>query len=178
MLDHWVSKSGVKASGIDNDGGNKVWVDVGSWSSILNISFTIIVTSLGWNTERGSSVTGSIGEFLKARGLVNTSKSLLIILSIKLHVEVMLGTHLDHHVINVFHSTGSLSHGLSGEVGVTSRSIPVGEKFWLERYGEVILLGTSHEKISGDPHVVTDLNSEAWSNLVLPLSWHDLGVGS
>jgi len=102
----------------------------------------------------------------------------MVVLSIEFHVKLMLGTHLDHHVINVFHASASSSHDLSGEVGVASRSVPVAEKFWLEGDGKVVLLSTSHEEISGEPHVVTDLDSKAWSDLVLPLSWHDLSIGS
>lgn len=36
---------------------------------------------------------------------------------------------------------------------------------------------TVHE-VAGHPHVVTRVNALAWTNLVLPLAWHDLSVGS
>jgi hypothetical protein len=61
---------------------------------------------------------------------------------------------------------------------VGSRSIPVWEKFWVERDGEAELFSTSVEEVSSHPHVVSLVDALAWTDLELPLSWHDLSVGS
>ena len=75
---------------------------------------------------------------------MDSCESISVALSVELHMEVVLGFEFAHHVLDVFHATGSSSHGLSGEVSVTAGSVPVGEQFWFERDNKGELLGTSH----------------------------------
>ena len=102
----------------------------------------------------------------------------MVISSVKFQVLGMFSLEFLHHVVDVSHFAGTSSHGLGREVGVASRSVPVWEELWLEGDGESELFSASVEKISGNPHVVTALNTSAWTDLIFPLSWHDLSIGS
>ena len=87
-------------------------------------------------------------------------------------------------------------HGLCGEVGVGSSSVPV-TSHWLgvKRHHDTEVLRhplrntlvffpfsfskkTNLEEVSADPEVVTHVDSLSGANLVLPLGGHHLGVGS
>ena len=109
---------------------------------------------------------------------MDSSKSLVVVGSVKLDMEGMLGLEVNHHVIDVLHFAGTSSHGFGREVSVASRTVPVREKFWLEGDGDTELFGTSVEEISSHGHVITLLNACAWTNLEFPLSWHDLSIGT
>lgn len=134
--------------------------------------------NLSWDSERASSVSSSIRELADTGSLVDSSKSLVVVGSVKLDVESMLGFEVLHHVVDVLHFSGTSSHGLGREVGMASRTVPVGEKFWLEGDGDTELFGASVEEVSSHGHVITLLNACAWTNLELPLSWHDLSISS
>ena len=60
------------------------------------------------------------------------SQSLLVVVTVDADVKLVLGSELSHHLFDVGHSLFAASHGLGGEVGVTSRTIPVWEQFWSE----------------------------------------------
>ena len=57
-------------------------------------------------------------------------------------------------------------------------TIPVWEELWLEGDGEALKLSNSHEKVSGGEHVITGIDSDNWTNLEFPLTWHDLSIGT
>lgn len=61
-----------------------------------------------------------------------TSQSSLVIVTIDGNVELVLLVEVLHHGVNVVHTLGTTSHGLSGEVAVATRTIPVWEKLWCE----------------------------------------------
>jgi len=134
--------------------------------------------NLSWDSERAGSVSSSIRELADTGGLVDSSKSLVVVGSVKLDVEGMLGLEVLHHVVDVLHLASTSSHGLGREVGVASRTIPVREKFWLEGDGYTELFSTSVKEVSSHGHVITLLNASAWTNLEFPLSWHDLSIGT
>ena len=70
-------------------------------------------------------------------------------------------------------------HGLCGEVGVSSSSIPVsGHWLGIKGHHHSEVLGHSAEEISGDPEIVPHVDAFGGADLVLPLSRHDLGVGA
>ena len=178
VVNEWVSLLGVQDTGVVDDGRHSIWVDVGGWSSVLNVALSIVVHGLGWDSEGAGSVSASVGELLKGGGLVDSGESLVVVGSVELQVLSMLFLEFLHHVVDVGHLAGSSSHGLGGEVGVASGTVPVWEELWLEGDGESELFSASVEEISGDPHVVTALDTSAWSDLIFPLSWHDLSIGS
>ena len=109
---------------------------------------------------------------------MDTSKSLIVTSTIKLNVSLMLGLEFFHHIINISHSFFTASHGLCGEVRMASTTVPVWEELWLKGDGHVVLFSASMEKESTGPEVISLINSNTWSDLILPLSWHNLTVGS
>ena len=107
-----------------------------------------------------------------------SSKSVLITSSIAGKVNLVPISELLHHAFDVGHSPGSSSHGLGGVVGVASGSIPVWEKFWGVGDVNLEVFCDTVEDVARHVQLVANGNSMAWSDLVLPLSWHDLSVGS
>merc|ERR1712156_769617 len=70
-------------------------------------------------------------------------------------------------------------HGLCGEVGVSSSSVPVtSHRLWVKRHHDTEVLRHPLEEVSADPEVVAHVDSLCGANLVLPLGGHHLGVGS
>ena len=57
-------------------------------------------------------------------------------------------------------------------------TVPVGEELGGERNVDVVVLSDTVEEVAGDVNLVTDCDTFNWSDLVLPLTWHNLGVGS
>jgi len=103
---------------------------------------------LSGDSERGSSVSNSEGESLNRRGLVVTSESLLIIITIGITVKGVVLSESLHHVENVLHTTSSLSHDFSREVSVASRSVPVGEKLGSIRNSDTVIFRNSGEEVT------------------------------
>merc|ERR1712167_308584 len=81
-----------------------------------------------------------------------------------------------HHVFDVLHAAGALTHDLRGEVRVATGAVPVGEKLRLEADGETEGLADAAEQVPRQPHVIADLDAEARPDLVLPLARHDLRI--
>merc|ERR1712060_370606 len=65
-----------------------------------------------------------------------------------------------------------------GEVGVTARSVPVLEELGCEGDGHVVVFSNALQNIARHMELITHGNADTRSNLVLPLAWHDLGVGA
>ena len=107
-----------------------------------------------------------------------TGHAFLVVVTIETDVEVVFGSEFFHHVIDVVHSFGAFSHCCGGEVGVAARSVPVWEEFGGERNINVVILSDTAENIARHPKVVSDRNAGAGSNLELPLTWHNLSIGS
>jgi len=148
MSHHRSSHSLVLGGGIEDKGGDNVRVNVRGRSSVLNVSFTIISGNLSGDSERGSSVSNSEGESLNRRGLVVTSESLLIIITVGITVKGVVLSESLHHVENVLHTTSSLSHDFSREVSVASRSVPVGEKLGSIRNSDTVIFRNSGEEVT------------------------------
>ena len=70
-----------------------------------------------------------------------------------------------------------LAHRLGAKVGVASRAVPV-TRNWLglERDDGVVRLADAVEDVARHHQVVARLDARAGSDLVLPLTWHDLSV--
>jgi len=74
------------------------------------------------------------------------------------------------------HAAG-LTHGSCGEVGVGSSAVPVsGHGLGVEGHHDSEIFGDSLEDISGDPEVITHVDSLSGTDLILPLCRHDLGI--
>ena len=91
-------------------------------------------------------------------------------------MELVLRSHSLEESLNIVHAS-YLSHGLGGEVGVATSSVPVLEELGLKRDRDTKVFGDSAEEVSGDPYLIADLNTKARTNLELPLARHNLAVG-
>ena len=159
-------------------GADNVWVDVGGRSSVLDVSLAVGVGSASWDSEGGASVSNTEGEFSDVRSFMLTGHSLLIVVTVDGNVKIVFVTEFLHHIVDVVHALGALSHGLGGEVGVAAGAVPVWEELGGEGDAGVVVLSDAGKNVPGHHEVVTHLKSEAGSDLVFPLSWHDLGVGT
>lgn len=105
-------------------------------------------------------------------------ESLLVVITVQLEVILVLSGELGHHVVDVLHATGACTHSLRREVGVAARAIPVLEKLRSERDVDVEVLCNASENITRHPKVVANRNAFTRADLVFPLAWHDLSVGT
>lgn len=106
-----------------------------------------------------------------------TSKSLGVV-SVEFNVELMLLAHLLHHLVNVWHATGSSSHGSSREVGMATSTIPVSEELGLKSDRHTKIFSDSAQEISRNPEHISGFNTFAGSDLIFPLARHDLAVST
>ena len=159
-------------------GADNVWVDVGGRSSVLDVSLSVGVGGGGWDSEGGTSVSDTEGELSNVRSFMLAGHSLLVVVTVEADVKIVFVTKFLHHIVDVVHAFGALSHGLGGEVGMAARAVPVWEELWGEGDAGVEVLSNAAKNVARHHEVVTHLKSEAGSDLVFPLSWHDLGVGT
>jgi len=180
VLDEGSSESllRVDSGGVENEGGDNVGIDVRGRSSILDVALSIISSHLSGDSEGSSSVTDSEREGLNRRSLVVTSQSLLVIVTIEFTVELMVLGESLHHVEDVLHTSRSVSHDLGGVVGVATRSVPVGEELGSVGNTHTVIFSDAGKKVARHQKFVSNSNTNAGSNLVFPLSGHDLSVGS
>jgi len=61
---------------------------------------------------------------------------------------------------------------------MAARAIPVLKELRGEGDGHVIVFGNALKDVAAHVELVTDGKSEAGTNLVFPLAWHDLSIGS
>jgi len=109
---------------------------------------------------------------------MSASKTKGVVLSVDRNVLLVATLKLLDSSLNMLHAT-FLAHLLGGEVAVKTSSVPITWD-WLrvERDLGTELFSDTVEKETGQPEVVTQLNTLAGTNLELPLSWHDFRVGS
>jgi len=65
MLDQGVGQRLVKDGGIGDDGSDKISIDVGGRSSVLDIALSVVMSHLGWDTEGGGTVANTIRELFE-----------------------------------------------------------------------------------------------------------------
>jgi len=105
-----------------------------------------------------------------------SSKSHGVVLSVDSDVFLVTLAELLNGGVDILESSLG-SHLLGRVVGVASSSVPVSaDGLGVERDDDAELLSESVHDETGHPHVVSYINSETGSNLVLPLSRHDLSV--
>jgi len=129
VIDQRTSGGLLVAGCIEDDRCDDVRLDVGGRSSVLNVALAISGSGGGGDSEGRGSVSCAVGEFGAARGFVLTGESKMIVFTVEADVKFMLGGKFGHHVLNILHATGSLTHGFCGEVGVSAGAIPLWEKF-------------------------------------------------
>lgn len=164
-----------KTYSLDNDTSNLVGVGVGGRSAVLEVTLAIL-GALAGNTDRTTTVSNTVGELVNGTSLVATSKTSLVTLAIDGNVLNVTGLEFLHGSLNGLHTALGTS-SVGGDVGVKSSTIPVtGDGLGVERDLSTELFGDTVEEEARDPEVVTHLDTLARTNLVLPLSGHDLGV--
>lgn len=102
----------VEHTSIDKHTADKVGVYIARRPSILDIACTIGVSSRSRDAERCSSVANAVEKAVDRRGLMDSSQSLLVVVTIKHDVLAVLRAELVHHLMNVVHTTSAESHGL------------------------------------------------------------------
>lgn len=133
---------------------NLVRVCVGSWSSVLEVTVTLVATLSG-DTDGATAVGNTIGESIDATSLMSASKAHGVVLSVNCDVLLVATLELLDSGLNVLHAT-RLAHLLAGEVAVKTGSVPVTWD-WLgvERDLGAELLSNAVEKETSEPELIT-----------------------
>ena len=163
------------ADGFDHDTGDKVRVDVGSWSSVLEVTVALGLDR-SWDSDGGTSVGNTGGEGLHGGGFVSTGQSLSVVLTVQLNVFLVSLGELFNGLLDLLHTSWG-SHSKGGDIGMTTSTIPVTLQWlWMEGDLDTKLFGNSFQQVSGHPQLVTHLDALARTDLEFPLGRHDLGV--
>ena len=83
MFDHGLSLRFVEDTRIHLHRTDKVGIDVGSGSPILDITLSVCVSGRSWDTEGGGSISDTEREFANIRGFMVTSHSLLVVVTVE-----------------------------------------------------------------------------------------------
>lgn len=109
---------------------------------------------------------------------MDTSQTLLVVVTVDRDVGNVLDAELSHHVFDVLHALSTISHGLGGVIAVAARSVPVVEELGCKRNIDIVVLSNSLDQVAGDPQVVTNIDALAWADLVFELTGHHFDVGA
>lgn len=166
----------VEEGGLDEDGGDPVWVDVGGGSSVFQVA-----EALGGDMPGDSNRSTSVGDTGRERShrsrLVLAGKTLLVVLSVDGNVFQVLLLELPDAVLDSGHTLARRSCRLCRVVRVATSTVPVAlEGLGVERGLDSPLLSDTEQEESGHPEVVTHLDTGTWADLELPLGGHDFGV--
>lgn len=183
--------------GLHRDTSDSVWVRVGSWSAILEVTVTLVRT-LSWNTDRGTTVGDTVAELFDVSGLVLASQTHSVVLTVNGNVLLVTTLELLDGSLDGLH-TAWLTHLSTGVVAVEASSVPVSwNRLRVERDLGTEFLGDTGKEETGHPEIITHcgavstrerrglckeqgthtLDTRARSNLELPLGRHDLSVGA
>jgi len=174
---HTRTRLTVKASGEHNAGGYSVGIDVGSWATVLHVTLSILC-SLGGDTDRSTTISNTSAELSDGSSLVMASETEDVVLTVDGNVFFVANTELLDGGVDILETT-LCTHGLGGVVGVATSSVPVTlNGLGVERADHTELLSETVHDVSGQPHVVTSIHTDTWSDLVLPLTGHHLTVDS
>merc|ERR550517_2422075 len=171
----------VEADSSDDDLSNRVRVAVAGRSPVLQVSVSLLRHVPG-DPDAAASVGHPGTEVVDAGGLVESSQSPLVVLSligvVRHDVFLVVPGEVVDRSLNGLHTSG-YPHRVSGEVTVSSSSIPVsGHWLGIKGHHHSEVLGHSAEEISRYPEIVPHVDAFGGADLVLPLSRHDLGVGA
>ena len=61
---------------------------------------------------------------------------------------------------------------------MASRSVPVGEELRGEGDGDVEVFGNALKNVTRHPKLVSHVDSEDGTDLILQLAWHDFGISA
>lgn len=149
--------------------------DVGSRSAILEVTVAL-GSNMTRDTDGGSTVGNTRAELADVAGFVATSETHVVVVTVDGDVLVMALAEALNGSFDGLDAVG-FTHGLCGEVGVASGTIPVAlEGLGVEGDLDAPLFGNTDEEIPGHPEVVTHGDTFTGANLELPLRGHNLGV--
>ena len=149
--------------------------DIGGRTPILQVTITLSSDVTG-DTDGSTTVGNTRGESTDVAGLVATSETHVVVVSVNSDVFVVFLGELFDSSLNVLHTT-LFTHRSGTEVGVASTTVPVtGQRLGVEGNLDAPLLGEADEEVAGHPEVVSHLDTLTRANLELPLGRHDLGV--
>lgn len=157
--------------------GDTVRVGVGGGATILKVSVTL-GGALTRNTDGRATVGDTIAELINGTSLVAASETELVALAVLLDVLLVVRLELLDGILDVLHATLD-THLLGGEVAVEASTVPVtGDGLGVPGNAGTEVLSDPGKEEASCPKVVTHLNTLARTDLELPLTGHDLGVGT
>ena len=149
--------------------------DVGGRTPVLQVTITLSGDVTG-DTDRSTTVGNARAESSDVTGLVATSETHVVVVSVDSDVLIMFLGELFDSSLDDLHATLD-THGSGTVVGVASSAVPfTGQRLGVEGDLDTPLLGETDEEVTGHPEVVAHLNTLARANLELPLGRHDLGI--
>merc|ERR550539_144707 len=171
----------LKADGLHNDSSHPVGVAVGGGPPILQVAVPLLRHVTG-NTDTATSISHASREVVNGRRLMGPGQTPFIILAlpgiVSLDVaDVVLGHFVDG-LLDGLHAAG-LAHGVGGEVGVGPGPVPVARhRLRVKRHNHAKVLRHSVKEVARHPQIIPHVDPLSGSNLELPLSRHNFGVGS
>ena len=149
--------------------------DVGSGTPILQVAVTLS-SDVTRNANGSTTVGDTRAEGADVTGLVATSETHVVVLSVHGDVLVVLLGEFFNSSLDVLHAT-LFTHGGGTVVGVTPSTVPItGQRLGVEGDLDAPLLGKAGEEVASHPEMVTHLNTLARAHLEFPLGRHDLCV--
>lgn len=149
-------------AGVQDGMADTVGITVGAWASVLEVAL-LGVGNATWNAHAGATVGDAPAEFVDGGGFQTADQTTLVVLSsagvVRLDVlGVLLGQLLDGG-LDGFDAV-FLSHGLGGEVAVTSGTVPVAlHGLGVEGDDDAVVLSDAPQQVAGDPDVVGALHA-------------------
>lgn len=163
------------ADGLNHDAGDLVWVTVGGWTTVFEVTVTL-VGALAWDTDRGTTIGDAVSERVDGAGLVLAGETEFVVRAVDGDVLLVTLGELLESSFDVLH-TALLTHLLGGDVGVETGTVPVTWD-WLGVEGDLDteFFSDTVEEVTGTPEVVTHLDTLAGTDLEFPLRWKNLSV--
>ena len=157
--------------------GDTIRIGIGGRAAVLEVAVAL-GGGLAGNTDGAATVGDTVAELVDGTGLVAAGETELVVVTVLLDALDVAGLELLERSLDVGHAALH-THLLGGEVGVQTGTVPVtGDGLGVPRdLGAKVLRNTGEEE-TGDPEVVTHLDTQAGADLELPLGGHDLGVGA
>jgi len=165
----------IEDGSLDDDTGDAVGIDVGSRAAILQVSVSL-GANMSWDTDGCTTIGNTRAECVDMSRLVTASQPQIIVLSVHRDMLIVSLRQLLDSSFNVLHPS-RLTHCLGAVVGVAAGTIPVACKgFRVERNLDTPLFGNTDEEVASHPKMVAHGDAFTWTDLELPLGWHNLGV--
>jgi hypothetical protein len=139
---------------LNDDTGNLVGISVGRGATVLEVTLAVL-GDLAGDTDGTTTVGNTVRELIDVTGLVATSETLLVALTVDGDVLNVAGLELLHGGLDDLHTTiGTGSVG--GNVGVQTGTVPLTlDGLGLEGNADTELLSDAVKQETGHPEVVT-----------------------